>query len=85
MHGAPIAAPGYEHWIVKFRGKDDPRDIGPIEQAYALMARDAGLDVPDTVLLPGSGKEPGYFAARRFGPGEFQRTLASIAPRRRPS
>lgn len=66
IHGAPVAPPGYDHWMVKFRGKDDPKDIGPIEQAYALMARDAGLDVPDSQLLPSGGTGPGYFATRRF-------------------
>lgn len=66
-YGAPEAPAGWSHWLVKFRGKDDPADIGPIEQAYAAMARDAGIDVPPSLLFPsGSPRTPGYFGARRF-------------------
>lgn len=67
VHGALVAPEGGSHWLVKFRGQDDPADIGPIEHAYAAMARDAGLDVPPTLLLPsGTARTPAYFAARRF-------------------
>ncbi len=31
-----------EDWIVKFRSSFDPKDIGPIEFAYHLMAKEAG-------------------------------------------
>lgn len=67
LHGTPTAPEGGTHWLVKFRGKDDPADIGPIEEAYALMAREAGLDLPPTALFPsGTGRAPAYFGARRF-------------------
>jgi serine/threonine-protein kinase HipA len=67
IHGALVAPEGWSHWLVKFRGKDDPADIGPIEQAYAEMARTAGLTLPATRLLPsGNPKTPAYFAAQRF-------------------
>lgn len=66
-HGSLVAPEGWSHWLVKFRGKDDPADIGPIEQAYAGMARDAGLSMPPTRLFPsGSSRTPAYFGARRF-------------------
>jgi len=66
-HGAVTAEPGWTHWLVKFRGRDDPADIGPIEQAYAAMARAAGLTLPETTLLASGrrGAAP-YFAAARF-------------------
>ena len=41
VHGADDAPAGYEHWLVKFRGHDDPEDIAAIEMAYAAMARQA--------------------------------------------
>lgn len=63
--GSGEIAPGHTAWIVKFRAADDPVDIGPIEYAYASMARAAGLDVPDHKLVA-STKGPGYFATRRF-------------------
>jgi len=59
---------GYEPWIVKFRAQVDPAEIGPEEYAYSLMARAAGIDVPQTTLLKGSSGSS-YFAARRFDRG----------------
>jgi serine/threonine-protein kinase HipA len=56
---------GYEGYIVKFRGSTDVKDIGPLEAAYADMARAAGIDVSPTTLI-GATKGPGYFATRRF-------------------
>src|SRR5690606_6305124 len=38
-------APGYAHWLVKFRSGDAPRDAGAIEYAYARMARAAGVEM----------------------------------------
>ncbi len=54
-----------EDWIVKFGATNDPADIGPLEEAYARMARAAGIDMAKTRLIP-SAKGPGYFATRRF-------------------
>lgn len=67
MYGSPVAPDGWSHWLVKFRGKDDPADIGPIEHAYAEMARTAGIMVPSTALFPsGTSRTPAYFGAKRF-------------------
>ena len=63
--GSGEIAPGHTAWIVKFRAAEDPVDIGPLEFAYASMARAAGLDVPDHKLIH-ARKGPGYFATRRF-------------------
>ncbi|WP_375396442.1 type II toxin-antitoxin system HipA family toxin [uncultured Sphingomonas sp.] len=55
----------HEAWIVKFRATGDPIDIGPVEEAYARMARAAGITMAASRLLPAHGA-PGYFATRRF-------------------
>ncbi len=59
---------GYEHWIVKFRSKEDPIDAGRSELAYARMAKLAGLDMPKSQLLEiGHGADcNAFFAVRRF-------------------
>lgn len=51
--------------IVKFAAPSDPADIGPLEEAYALMARAAGLDVPATRLIDRADGPP-WFAIERF-------------------
>jgi len=55
----------HEDWIVKFRAGVDPVDIGPVEEAYACMARMAGINMAASRLLP-AHDGPGYFATRRF-------------------
>jgi len=56
---------GYEHWIIKFRSsKNDFQDIGPLEAAYADMARAAGVEMSPTRLLV--GRNDRYFATKRF-------------------
>jgi serine/threonine-protein kinase HipA len=65
IHGTDPAPGGYEHYLVKFPGHDDPEDIASIEMAYAMMAKDAGVAMPETRLLEG-GRGQFYFAARRF-------------------
>lgn len=61
---------GFEHWIVKFCAKADLGSAGPMEFAYSTMAREAGIDMPQSRLLK-AGKKTFYFAVRRFdrGPG----------------
>jgi serine/threonine-protein kinase HipA len=56
---------GNDDWIIKFRSLMDPKDIGPIEHAYHLMAIEAKLDVPEAKLFP-SRKGPEYFGVKRF-------------------
>lgn len=61
--------PGYEHWLVKFRALTEPWQTGAIEQAYALMARAAGVTMAYTQLLEVSMREGSaerFFAAKRF-------------------
>jgi serine/threonine-protein kinase HipA len=67
LAGAGTIPGGHEAWIVKF---DTSRDgtHGAMEEAYARMARAAGLDMPATRLLETS--HPAgirrHFAVRRF-------------------
>jgi serine/threonine-protein kinase HipA len=54
-----------QEWIVKFAATNDPVDIGPVEEAYARMARAARIDMAETQLIP-SKTGPGHFATKRF-------------------
>ncbi|WP_340643971.1 type II toxin-antitoxin system HipA family toxin [Phenylobacterium sp.] len=72
------AAPGHTAWIVKFAAPSDPPDIGPIEAAYATMAKAAGLDVAEHRLLS-ARSGPGYFATRRFDRPEPGRRLHMLS------
>ena len=64
IHGPAQRKRGFEHWMIKFANSQDPRDIGAIEYAYSRMARDAGVDMPETYLF--RTKKRGYFGAKRF-------------------
>ncbi|MDH7971903.1 type II toxin-antitoxin system HipA family toxin [Sphingomonas sp. AR_OL41] len=63
--GEGATVEGHDEWIVKFRATLDPADIGPVEEAYARMARAAGIDMAPSRLLP-AREGFGYFATRRF-------------------
>lgn len=65
IHGVDNIPDGYDHWIIKFTSSTDPNDNGAIEYAYSLMARAAGIDMPETHLFP-AAKGPGYFGVKRF-------------------
>ncbi len=65
MAGDDLEGRKGSEWIVKFAAPGDPADIGPIEEAYARMARAAGIDMAETKLIATKG-EGSYFATRRF-------------------
>ena len=65
IYGAHDMQEGYEPWLVKFPNSTDGADAGAIEYVYALMAKEAGLIMPDVHLLPAQTGS-GYFAAQRF-------------------
>jgi serine/threonine-protein kinase HipA len=67
--GTDAMPSGYDAWIVKFRAPRDRPDAGPLEAAYADMARAAGIDVAETTLLPSRKHDLGYFATKRFDRG----------------
>lgn len=64
------AAPGFEHWLVKFDGVGTDAELGTggdygrIEYAYYLMARQAGIDMSPCRLLEENGRA--HFMTRRF-------------------
>jgi serine/threonine-protein kinase HipA len=64
VHGHAQRKEDFEHWMIKFASSQDPHDIGAIEYAYSLMARDAGVEMPETHLF--RTKKRGYFGAKRF-------------------
>jgi len=68
---------GFEHWMVKFAAKAEARDAGPIEYAYALMAKTAGIDMPEVQLFE-TRKDRitrRYFGVKRFDRGEGNRRM----------
>lgn len=62
--------PGFEHWLLKFDGMGKDRelglsqDFGRIEYAYYLMAKQAGINIPESRLL--EENERAHFMTRRF-------------------
>ena len=62
--------PGFEHWLLKFDGMGQDRELGAssdygrIEYAYHLMAREAGIDMHDCRLLEEGGRA--HFMTKRF-------------------
>ena len=48
-------------WLIKFRSTFDPMNIGQIEYDYSLLAKDCGIEMPETRLFEGK-----YFGVRRF-------------------
>ena len=76
--GQNAAADGHDEWIVKFRATVDPVDIGPVEEAYARMARAAGIDMAPSRLLPARDGF-GYFATRRFDRPSLGRRLHMVS------
>jgi serine/threonine-protein kinase HipA len=64
IHGQQELQSGFAHWMVKFPSSQDPRDMGAIEYAYSLMAKDAGVEMPETHLF--RTKRNKYFGTKRF-------------------
>ena len=48
-------------WLVKFRAKMDSKHIGVEEYRYSLLAKECGIDMPETRLF-----EDKYFGVERF-------------------
>lgn len=64
--GAKTIEPGFTAWLVKFLAREDDPHSASLEHSYFLMAKAAGVDVPDTQLLGKTKRDPGYFAIKRF-------------------
>ena len=63
------AAPGFEHWLLKFDGVSagalgDGMNFGRIEYAYYLMATAAGIDMAPSELIEENGRA--HFMTKRF-------------------
>lgn len=64
------AAPGFEHWLLKFDGVGGDRELGTgegygrIEYAYSQMAKAAGIQMSPCRLLEENGRA--HFMTRRF-------------------
>jgi len=56
-------APGMP-WLVKFPGQGEHKEVCAIEQLYAELARDCGLDVPDSMWFDLSPKLAAFGVAR---------------------
>lgn len=65
IHGVHDLPAGYAPWMVKFPNSQDGLDAGAIEYVYALMAKEAGVSIPDVHLFPAQ-RGSGYFAIKRF-------------------
>jgi serine/threonine-protein kinase HipA len=65
IHGVHDLPAGYTPWMVKFPNSQDGLDAGAIEYVYALMAKEAGVSMPDVHLFPAQ-RGTGYFAIKRF-------------------
>ena len=50
-----------KEWLVKFRSKEDPADIGQREYHYSLLAKECGVEMPETRLFEGK-----FFGTERF-------------------
>jgi serine/threonine-protein kinase HipA len=64
IHGRQELQSGFAHWMIKFPSSQDARDVGAIEYAYSLMAKDAGVEMPETHLF--CTKRNKYFGTKRF-------------------
>jgi serine/threonine-protein kinase HipA len=64
------AAPGFEHWLLKFDGVGKDKELGTgegygrIEYAYSLMAKAAGITMSSCRLLEENGRA--HFMTKRF-------------------
>tara|TARA_B100001750_G_scaffold247072_1_gene271556 strand:+ start:632 stop:1876 length:1245 start_codon:yes stop_codon:yes gene_type:complete len=65
IHGVHDLPSGYAPWMVKFPNSQDGLDAGAIEYVYALMAKDAGIAMPDVHFFEAK-RGAGYFAIKRF-------------------
>lgn len=64
LHGQQELQPGFAHWMIKFPSSQDARDAGAIEYAYSLMAKGAGVEMPETHIF--RTKRNRYFGTKRF-------------------
>lgn len=74
--------PKFSHYLVKFRGPIDPKDMGRIEKAYAELATHAGLEMPPNRLITVNHhhERDVLFAVKRFDrEGETKLHMLTLA------
>ncbi|MDR3176844.1 MAG: type II toxin-antitoxin system HipA family toxin [Desulfovibrio sp.] len=59
------AGKGFFPWLIKFHAREEGPDQGLVEYVYSVMAREAGVEMPETRLFP-SKTTAGFFGVRRF-------------------
>ena len=64
IHGN-LAHQGYRPWLIKFASSLDNKNIGAQEYVYSKIAKDAGIEMPETHLFP-SQTCIGHFGVKRF-------------------
>jgi serine/threonine-protein kinase HipA len=52
-------------WLVKFPAQREKPDVCAVEELYARLARQGGMDMPDSRFIP-LGRQHAAFAVRRF-------------------
>jgi len=73
---------GFSHWLVKFRGMDDPKDAGCIEKSYMDMAVMAGIKMPRgrLIQLTEGKKHEVFYAVERFDrEGNIKRHMLTLS------
>ena len=65
IHGGNEVPTGFSHWLIKFSNRKDRKDIGLHEYVYSLIAKNAGIVMPETYLFP-SKTSYGHFGVKRF-------------------
>ena len=64
IYGISKLPSGFDHYVVKFKGFREHHHVGYVEFIYSLLARRAGIDIPETHLVQ-SGEQH-FFAIKRF-------------------
>lgn len=64
INDPPNLQDGYQHWMIKFPSSTDQKEVGTVEYAYALMAKYAGIKMPDVNLF--KTEKQTYFGCKRF-------------------
>jgi len=65
IHGVHDLPDDFTPWMVKFPNAQDGLDAGAIEYVYALMAKEAEINMPEVHLFSAQ-KGAGFFAIKRF-------------------
>lgn len=71
IHGSE-AKQGFSPWLIKFASSLDDKNIGVHEYIYSLLAKKAGIEMPETYLFP-SQNCVGHFGVKRFDRQETQK------------